>query len=205
MKRLLSLLGDMRSALLAFISHPPPLAGGGKNSRQRIFGGWKKFGGLRELSTPRDCAVAHSHPPPQAAEGKKHKRLSLFLLATMLSANPAWAQAPVAPTVASESYILMDAETGTVLAEKNADLRLPPASLTKIMTAHLGFWALEQGVLQKEQEITVSRRAWGAKSGRVQNFSASRRQSVNCRFAFGNYCAVGQRCLHRPRRGNCRG
>ena len=163
MKRLLSLLGDMRSALLAFIFHPPPLAGGGKNSRQRIFGGWKKFGGLRRFSTPRDCAVAHSHPPPQAAEGKKHKRLSLFLLATMLSVNAAWAQAPVAPTVASESYILMDAETGTVLAEKNADLRLPPASLTKIMTAHLGFWALEQGVLQKEQEITVSRRAWAQK------------------------------------------
>ena len=50
------------------LSHPPPLAGGGKNSRQRIFGGWRNAAHHSHLATPRDrFALA---PPPQAAEGK---------------------------------------------------------------------------------------------------------------------------------------
>ena len=50
-------------------SHPPPLAGGGKNSRQRIFGGWRNAAHHRPFATPRDrFALA---PPPQAAGGKK--------------------------------------------------------------------------------------------------------------------------------------
>ena len=51
-------------------NHPPPLAGGGKNSRQRIFGGWRSDDDARCVATPRDRAVARSHPPPQAAGGK---------------------------------------------------------------------------------------------------------------------------------------
>ena len=68
--------------------------------------------------------------------------------------------APISPTVNSESYILMDAATGAVLAEHNADMRLPPASLTKIMTAYLGFRALREGALSINQNVRVSRRAW---------------------------------------------
>ena len=51
------------------LSHPPPLAGGGKNSRQRIFGGWRNACNHRKLATPRD-RFALAPPPPQAAEGK---------------------------------------------------------------------------------------------------------------------------------------
>ena len=51
-------------------NHPPPLAGGGKNSRQRIFGGWRSDDNARCVATPRDRACARSHPPPQAAGGK---------------------------------------------------------------------------------------------------------------------------------------
>ena len=68
--------------------------------------------------------------------------------------------APVPPKVNSDSYILMDAATGAILAERNADLRLPPASLTKIMTAYLGFRALQDGALTMTQNVRVSRRAW---------------------------------------------
>ena len=62
------------------LSHPPPLAGGGKNSRQRIFGGWRNAAHHRPLATPRDrFALA---PPPQAAEGKNSffvkKRISIL-------------------------------------------------------------------------------------------------------------------------------
>ena len=52
------------------LSHPPPLAGGGKNSRQRIFGGWRNAAHHSHLATPRD-RFALAPPPPQAAEGKK--------------------------------------------------------------------------------------------------------------------------------------
>lgn len=83
-------------------------------------------------------------------------------LGTLATAETAHAQTPkpVPPQIASESYILLDAETGTVLAEKNSDARLPPASLTKIMTAYLGFQGLENGALSLQQLVRVSRRAW---------------------------------------------
>lgn len=68
--------------------------------------------------------------------------------------------APSPPAVNSESYILLDAATGAVLAERNADMRLPPASLTKIMTAYLGFRALRDGAFSWEQKVRISRRAW---------------------------------------------
>ena len=49
------------------LSHPPPLAGGGKNSRQRIFGGWRNADHHRPLATPRDrFALA---PPPASGGG----------------------------------------------------------------------------------------------------------------------------------------
>lgn len=70
------------------------------------------------------------------------------------------AQAQTPPAVNSESYLLMDADTGAVLAEKNADLRLPPASLTKIMTAYMGFRALSEKALSWEREVEISSRAW---------------------------------------------
>ncbi|MGI9337687.1 MAG: D-alanyl-D-alanine carboxypeptidase family protein [Gammaproteobacteria bacterium] len=85
----------------------------------------------------------------------------VLLLCAVLSPPLVFA-APPPPNVASESYILMDADTGEVLGEKNADLRLPPASLTKIMSAHLVFNALRDGALRMEQEIVISRNAWAA-------------------------------------------
>ncbi len=88
-----------------------------------------------------------------------HSRAFAAAIATALLWTSA-AAAPVPPQVSSESYILLDAATGAVLAERNADLRLPPASLTKIMTAYLGFRALREGALSFEQQIRVSRRAW---------------------------------------------
>lgn len=70
------------------------------------------------------------------------------------------AQAQTPPKINSESYFLMDADTGAVLVEKNADLRLPPASLTKIMSAYMGFRALSENALAWEQEVEISSRAW---------------------------------------------
>ncbi|MEM9383813.1 MAG: D-alanyl-D-alanine carboxypeptidase family protein [Pseudomonadota bacterium] len=67
---------------------------------------------------------------------------------------------PAAPQVDARSYILIDFQTGKVLAEREADLVVDPASLTKIMTAYLVFTELRDGRLTLDEEVLVSERAW---------------------------------------------
>ena len=62
---------------------------------------------------------------------------SLVLLISLLGVNQASAVIPSPPKLAAKSYLLIDADTGKVLVEENADERLPPASLTKMMTAYI--------------------------------------------------------------------
>ncbi len=57
---------------------------------------------------------------------------------------------PAAPQIAAKGYILMDANSGKVIAEKNADERLEPASLTKMMTTYVADYELEQGNISLE-------------------------------------------------------
>lgn len=61
--------------------------------------------------------------------------------------------------VDAQSAILIDAETGQVLFEQNADERLPPASLTKIMTLIVAMEEIEEGSLSLDDEVTISRLA----------------------------------------------
>lgn len=61
----------------------------------------------------------------------------------------------------AESAILMDAVSGQVLYEKNADKPMPPASITKIMTLLLAFEALERNDVSWDEPVKVSERAWG--------------------------------------------
>ena len=63
--------------------------------------------------------------------------ISLILGCCLASATAAPAMIPAAPQLATEGHILLDAVTGTVLVEENADMRLAPASLTKIMTSYV--------------------------------------------------------------------
>ena len=79
-----------------------------------------------------------------------------LLFAASLSAQPI----PKPPGTPSETHILMDAATGRVLAEKNADKPLAPASLTKIMTGYVVYKALADGSISLEDEVEVSERAW---------------------------------------------
>ena len=71
------------------------------------------------------------------------------------------------PEIGAEAYALMDGLTGEMIAEKNADLQLPPASLTKIMTAYLIFSAVDEQVLALEDMMTVSKRARAAQGSRM--------------------------------------
>jgi D-alanyl-D-alanine carboxypeptidase (penicillin-binding protein 5/6) len=68
---------------------------------------------------------------------------------------------PVPPTLPDmTAYVLMDATTGAILAEAGPHLQLPPASLTKLMTAHLVYQALHHGGLKLDQTVPVSVDAW---------------------------------------------
>ena len=91
----------------------------------------------------------------------------LFLLtACLLFAAPVFAQSGFQTD--APHAVIIDAESGEVLFEKDARDPMPPASMTKIMTAELVFEALKDGTLSPDQEFTVSEDAWrrgGVKSG----------------------------------------
>jgi serine-type D-Ala-D-Ala carboxypeptidase (penicillin-binding protein 5/6) len=76
------------------------------------------------------------------------------------AAAPARAQAPQPPEVAARQYVLIDLASNQVLAEREADARADPASLTKLMTAYLVFNALRDKKLTLDQTLPVSKRAW---------------------------------------------
>lgn len=77
-------------------------------------------------------------------------------------ASQAYAQPiiPRPPQIAASSYILMDAKTGEILVEENADLPLPPASLTKIMTSYVAANEMTQGNVSLDDMVHVSVHAW---------------------------------------------
>jgi len=74
---------------------------------------------------------------------------------------------PAPPDVGAKAYILIDADSGRVLAASNPDQKLEPASLTKIMTAYLVFRELGQGKLKLEDMVTVSEKAWRTEGSRM--------------------------------------
>lgn len=71
------------------------------------------------------------------------------------------------PDVPVKSYVLMDAQSGQILAEKQGDVALPPASITKLMTAYLAFEALQNGTLALETPIRISERAYRQQGSRM--------------------------------------
>ena len=81
------------------------------------------------------------------------QRLSLLVLlvAAPLSAALAAQATPAPPQLAAKSYVLMDAASGNVLVENNSDQRLPPASLTKLMTAYIATLEIRKGKKQVTQ------------------------------------------------------
>jgi len=95
----------------------------------------------------------------------------IFLSLMLLGTSSAWAnQAPLPapPQLAAKSYVLMDGASGNILVENNADQRLPPASLTKLMTAYIATLEIRNGKIGEQDKVTISEHAWrtgGAASG----------------------------------------
>ncbi|HJN25869.1 MAG TPA: serine hydrolase, partial [Rhodospirillales bacterium] len=95
-------------------------------------------------------------------------RRSAFVLCAVLAAF----LLDVAPTKAIETLakqvVLMDAETGTILFDKDADVPMPPASMSKLMTVFMVFERLRDGRLSLDDTFRISENAWrkgGTKSG----------------------------------------
>ena len=98
------------------------------------------------------------------------RHIKLLPLLFLIIGNPVAAQLPVPsvtptiiprpPEIAATSYILLDAKTGSILIEENADEALPPASLTKIMTAYILEEEIMSGNLSRDDEIHISEKAW---------------------------------------------
>ncbi|GAA0230406.1 D-alanyl-D-alanine carboxypeptidase family protein [Marinomonas primoryensis] len=74
---------------------------------------------------------------------------------------------PTPPQLSASSYILMDAYTGDILVEHNADEALPPASLTKLMTAYIIEYELARGNLSLEDKVNISEKAWRMEGSRM--------------------------------------
>lgn len=88
------------------------------------------------------------------------KKIFAALAATVFSVSAAVAQTVPAPTIAAKSWLLLDATSGQVLAAKDPDMRIEPASLVKVMTAYLSFSAVKDKKLDMDQSVNVSVRAW---------------------------------------------
>lgn len=87
----------------------------------------------------------------------------------MFSALAVRADEPIAvPGIAAESWLLMDYESGAVLAQANADARLAPASLVKIMTSYVTGYALNTGALSTSDRVTIDHDAWAAGNPHLQ-------------------------------------
>ena len=74
---------------------------------------------------------------------------------------------PSPPSIGASAYVLLDFHTNKVLAERNGDARLDPASLTKVMTAFAVFSELQAGNLQLTDTVQISENAWRAKGSRM--------------------------------------
>ena len=106
-------------------------------------------------------AVGAPHPKPHAA-AHKPKPAAAAEPATTTDANGL-----SVPVLANKAWVLMDFNTGQILASSNADEPLPPASLTKMMTSYLVEQGLKSGKLKPNEPVTMSLSAWcrGGKDG----------------------------------------
>ena len=85
---------------------------------------------------------------------------TILLSAYLSSAIAAPALIPSAPRVNAKAYLLIDHNSGHVLAESNADKKIEPASLTKLMTAYVVLFEIDRGGISLDDEVKISEKAW---------------------------------------------
>ena len=97
------------------------------------------------------------------------KKITQALAASILAlfCFAAAAQAPQPPEIAARSYLLLDVTANQMLAARDIDTPVEPASLTKLMTAYLVFDALRAKKIDLKQALPVSTRAWKMPGSRM--------------------------------------
>ena len=99
------------------------------------------------------------------------KIVSLFLaVLTVVFSASSWAAAkpiPNPPALNASSYFLVDFDSGRVLAEKDPDKHIEPASITKLMTAYLVDKAIADGDITLDEKVTISEKAWRMKGSKM--------------------------------------
>ena len=90
---------------------------------------------------------------------------SLVVMSSLIHAQIPLLPAP--PQLAASSYVLMDANTGEIIVQYNADEQYPPASLTKMMTAYIAEVQLKSGNLQLTDKVLISEKAWRKKGSKM--------------------------------------
>ena len=95
---------------------------------------------------------------------KMFKNVFALLLIALLSAFQFSVQAavpvPAPPQVSAKNYLLMDFNSGRILAEKDADAQIEPASITKLMTSYVVYSEMEAGRLSLDEQVLISEKAW---------------------------------------------
>lgn len=81
--------------------------------------------------------------------------------------SPTHLAIPPAPDVTARAYVLMDYNSGRIIAEKNADEQFPPASLTKLMTLYITSSAIQSGQISLDSEVNISEKAWKTGGSRM--------------------------------------
>ncbi|MFI4954983.1 MAG: D-alanyl-D-alanine carboxypeptidase family protein, partial [Gammaproteobacteria bacterium] len=94
----------------------------------------------------------------------QHLIISFTLLA---NAGLALAAIPSAPQLSARSYILMDYDSSETIASQNEHERVPPASLTKLMTAYIAEQEIAAGNLKLTDKVLISEKAWRAEGSRM--------------------------------------
>lgn len=74
---------------------------------------------------------------------------------------------PTVPNLNATGYILLDATSGKILAEKNSDQRMPPASLTKLMSLYIISAAIKNGQIHMDDKVHISTKAWKTEGSRM--------------------------------------
>ena len=93
--------------------------------------------------------------------------VSFLLLLWTAAALAAPIPVPAPPQINASSYVLMDFDSGRLLASSNADQRVEPASITKVMTAYVAFRQLADGDLKLDEQVTISEKAWRSEGSRT--------------------------------------
>ncbi len=92
---------------------------------------------------------------------KNTTRITILLAAVLLISGYLFAESGsgILPDLNCTAAVLLDASTGAVLFDKNGDQEIPPASMTKLVTLHLIYKAIDDGKISKDQIVTINRRA----------------------------------------------